>query len=169
MGDCLAAVGASAAQPPVARSRSLWWWRRRLRERQRVHAVRGCGPVLVPWLPRPGGRGAADYRHPLGTLLRGTGVRGWGGWLGPASGPNSRVGVPERRSVRCARTLPASPPPPPPPPLPRPTRPGPRSGLALLLRAPAPALPPVGCATPGSVLQRASGHVMGEGRPFALR
>ncbi|XP_067566389.1 uncharacterized protein [Pseudorca crassidens] len=104
VGDCLAAVGAPAAQPPVARSRSLWWWRRRLRERQRVHAVRGCGPVLVPWLPRPGGRRAADCRHPLGTLLRGAGVRGWGGWLGPASGPDSRVGVPERRSVSlCAR------------------------------------------------------------------
>lgn len=41
---------------------ALWRWRR-LRERQRVHAVRGCGPVLALWHSRPRGRGATGGLH----------------------------------------------------------------------------------------------------------
>lgn len=97
----------------------------------------------------------------MGTRLRGAGVLEWDGWRGPAFGPDSRVGVPGRRSVRCARTLPA-----PPPPLPRPAWPALRPRAAAGSSA---ALPPAAGAPPGSVLLPPSGRLVGEGLPSALQ
>ncbi|XP_050013432.1 translation initiation factor IF-2-like [Alexandromys fortis] len=103
--------GSGWARPRVART---------LRPAGRGTAARG-------WSLAPGGPRSAERqwgRHRLGRAE----PSGCGG-RGPACRPDSRVGVPGRRSVRCARTLPAA------APLPRP--PG-RSGLAAAAGSPEP-------------------------------
>lgn len=77
-----AAVRASSAPPPVARSGLLW--RRRVRERRRVHAVRGCGPVLSPCLLGPE---SANSRRP--TPVEHTPARDWGTGVDGAGRPTA--------------------------------------------------------------------------------
>lgn len=98
-------------------------------------AARVRGPGLVPGLWRPEENRAAARPTPVGPS--GSAVGG----AGPASRPDSRVGVPGRRSVRCARTLPAA------APLPRP--PG-RSGLAAAESPEPPEAPAAGRGGPGA-------------------
>lgn len=112
-------------QPRLGRAQGGSGWARprwlaRSSRRRRGTAARG-------WSLASGGRRSAERlrgRHRLGRAE----PSGCGG-RGPACRPDSRVGVPGRRSVRCARTLPAA------APLPRP--PG-RSGLAAAAGSPEP-------------------------------